>query len=30
VIVYNVDPDHPGLESRTVGGDATYSAQWPR
>jgi pyridoxamine 5'-phosphate oxidase family protein len=29
VLAYNVDPDHPGLQARDVGGDVVYSARWP-
>ncbi len=30
VLAFNVDPDHPGLQARDVGGDVTYSARWPQ
>jgi pyridoxamine 5'-phosphate oxidase family protein len=30
VLAYNVDPDHPGLQARDVGGDAVYRPRWPQ
>jgi pyridoxamine 5'-phosphate oxidase family protein len=29
VLVFNVDPERPGLQTREVGGDIAYSARWP-
>ena len=29
VLAFNMDPDHPGLQARDVGGEVVYNARWP-